>query len=94
MEDKLRGVKQKVADGFDLPKEVVTDVPKISVIGNNEVTIENHKGILSFDNDKMKVKTRLGNLVIEGKGIEILFIGGSTITISGLFKSLRYEGEK
>lgn len=94
MEGKLRGVKQRVADGFDLPKEVVIDVPKISMIGNNEITIENHKGIVAFDNNKMKVKTRLGNFVIEGSGIEILFIGGSTITISGYFKSLYYEEEK
>ena len=54
---------------------------------------ENHKGILSFDRDNTKIKTVIGILDIQGEEIEIVFIGGSTITISGKFKSLGYGVE-
>ena len=94
MEDKLRTLKHRVIDNLELPKEVIIDNPKVTMQGDTEITIENHKGIVTFDNNKMTIRSRLGNIVIEGRDIEILFIGGSTITISGKFKSLVYEGEK
>lgn len=90
MDNKIKNI---VTKELDLPIEVVDNLPKINVIGDTEITIENHKGILSFDKDNTKIKTAIGVLDIEGEELEIVFIGGSTITISGKFKSLGYGGE-
>lgn len=90
MDSKIKNI---VTKELDLPVEVIDNLPKISVIGNSEITIENHKGILSFDKDNTKIKTVIGILDIQGEEIEIVFIGGSTITISGKFKSLGYGVE-
>lgn len=87
-------IKNIVTKELGLPVEVIDNLPKISVIGDSEITIENHKGILSFDKDNIKIKTSIGVLEIRGEHIEIIFIGGSTIIISGKFKSLGYGVEK
>ena len=39
---------QKVTDSFELPKDIVLGLPIVTAYGYNELTIENHKGILSF----------------------------------------------
>ena len=91
MEEKINKGRELISEKIDLPKEVLLDVPKIIVTGNKEVTIENHKGIKSFDKDEMKINSRIGTIQIQGSGFEILYIGSDTIAISGTITSIIYE---
>ncbi len=93
MEEKINNIKEKMIEKLELPRDIVMNVPKITITGDNEITIENHKGISSFDNDKIKVNTKVGVITIRGKDFEILFLGGSTITVGGKFESITYEGQ-
>ena len=90
--DKLNRSKEVLANKLDLPKDVILDKPKIIIIGRNEITIENHKGILSFEEKAIKINTNDGTITIKGKGFEILYIATATITISGWFDNIAYEG--
>ncbi|WP_315080181.1 sporulation protein YqfC [uncultured Clostridium sp.] len=92
MEDKFQRGREKVLDKLDFPTDVVLDLPKIIVVGNKEITIENHKGIMVFDNNMIKINSRIGAVIVEGEKFEILFIGDNTITISGIFRGISYEG--
>lgn len=92
MEDKINKARESLANQLDLPRDVMMNIPKISVTGNNEITIENHKGIVLFDEKEVKINSNVGLISISGEKFEILFLGGSTITISGRFRSILYEG--
>ena len=89
--DKINRGKEIIADKLDLPKDVILDKPKLIVLGRNEVTIENHKGILAFEEDFIRVNTSEGPIIIKGNKFEILYIATSTITISGWFDEIAYE---
>jgi sporulation protein YqfC len=91
MQSKFERSKEIITEKLDISKDILLNMPRITVIGNEEVTIENHKGILLFDSDIIKVNTKLNAISIEGHNFEILYIGESTITISGKFKSISYE---
>ena len=91
MQRKIEKSIEIIAETFDLPKDIVLNVPKITIIGNDEITIENHKGIILFERNVIKVNTKVKAINIEGENFEILYIGDSTITISGKFKSISYE---
>lgn len=84
--------KSILVDKLDLPKDVVLDVPKIVIIGKEEITIENHKGILTFEKNQLRINTRFGPIAIKGDNFEILYIAASTMTISGKFDAIFYEG--
>ena len=58
MESKINRGKEVLVEKLDLPKDVLLNVPKIIVIGRNEVTIENHKGIMLFEREKIKIINR------------------------------------
>jgi len=92
VEEKLNKGREMIVEKFDLPKDVILDIPKILIIGNREVTIENHKGIIAFERNVIKINSRFGPITINGENFEILYIGSSTTTISGKFKSIVYEG--
>ncbi|WP_125152560.1 sporulation protein YqfC [Clostridium rectalis] len=94
MEEKLDKAKVNLAQKLDLPRDVVLDLPKIIVTGDGEIIIENHKGIVVFDEKVVKINSRIGLVSIYGKDFEILFLGGSTITLKGRFKSIEYEGNE
>lgn len=92
MEEKINKGREIIADKINLPSDVILDIPKIIVMGNREITVENHKGIIAFDKEEIKINSRIGAIKIQGSNFEILYIGGSTISISGLFKAIVYEG--
>ena len=74
MENKIKRGKEVLVEKLDLPKDVLLDVPKIIVIGRNEVTIENHKGIMVFEREKIKINTNMSPIEIKGHEFEILYI--------------------
>ena len=91
MKEKLVKTREVLTEKFDLPKDVMLNLPKITIIGDSEITIENHKGIVLFERNIIKINTKVKIIDIEGENFEILYIGDSTITISGKFKSISYE---
>lgn len=91
MKERIEKTREILAEKLDLPKDVILNLPKITIIGNNEITIENHKGIILFERTIIKINTKVKIVNIEGEDFEILYIGDSTITISGKFKLISYE---
>lgn len=91
MKESLFNMQNELVEKLDLPKDVMLNLPKITVIGDEEILIENHKGIESFENEFIKIKTKCGVVEIAGKNFEILYIAAETIVISGKFKSINYE---
>ncbi|MCY6354857.1 sporulation protein YqfC [Clostridium sp. ZS2-4] len=92
MSGKLDRTKENVAEKLDLPRDVVLDIPKITITGDNEIIIENHKGIIIFEEKEIKINSNVGVISINGERLEILFIGGSTVIVGGKFKGVTYEG--
>ena len=88
---KVERVKEQISDKLQLPRDIVMDLPKIIIIGDSEISVENHKGVISFQTEILKVNSKVGAIVIQGSNLEILFIGGNTITVGGKFKSIQYE---
>lgn len=91
MEEKFQKGKEKILNKLDFPRDISLDLPKIIVIGNREITIENHKGIIFFQSDMVKINSRIGAILIKGEEFEILFIAENSITITGIFKGISYE---
>lgn len=94
VEGKLYKTKEVLAGKLDLPRDILLNMPKIIVTGDNEITIENHKGVILFEQNEVKINSNVGLISICGGDFEILFMGGSTLTLSGKFKSIEYEGHE
>ena len=59
MEGKFKKGKEVLVEKLELPKDVILDIPKIIVMGRNEITIENHKSIQIFEKNKIKINTNM-----------------------------------
>lgn len=91
MQKRFERSREIISEKLDLPKDIILSVPRITIVGDNEITIENHKGIIVFDRNIIRINTKVKVVNIEGENFEILYIGDSTISVSGKFKSISYE---
>jgi sporulation protein YqfC len=91
MEEKFQKGKERILNKLDFPSDIALELPKIIVVGNREITIENHKGIIFFETNMVKINSRIGSIIIQGDQFEILFIAETSITLSGIFKGISYE---
>lgn len=79
-----------LGDVFELPKDLVLDLPRLIIIGQRELYLENHKGIIEYSDTCIKVNLARGYLEIEGEEMEIKLIMQDEISIIGRISGLRF----
>lgn len=83
-------IKTKLTNMFDLPKEIVLNLPLISIIGKEEISIENYKGLVEYSEGHIRLNTSCGILKIEGRDLFIRKITTEYILVTGSITSLEY----
>lgn len=90
MNKKTYKIKESLSNALELPKDIVLDVAKVTMTGCNNVTVENHKGILEYNEDQIRVNTSSGILTISGSKLNIKSILQEEITITGEINCVSY----
>jgi len=85
---------QKLTDALDLPKEVVMDLPKATIFGSVQAVLENHKGILEYTPEFIRVRTSIGEIFVTGQRLKIGSILKDELVIDGQINSIVFDGDK
>lgn len=91
MARKIR-VKRKIADLFDFPQDIILDLPRVTMIGNRHLYVENHKGITVYENSLIRISVFQGELVITGEDLQLRTVYTDDIYIEGDIANLALEG--
>lgn len=86
----MKNIKKNVSDALELPKEVLLNLPLISLMGKEELLIENYKGIIEYGEEKIRINTGVGVLKIEGKRLLLKHITAENIIINGDIVKFEY----
>ncbi len=89
-EVKKTGFKEKVTEILELPKEIVLNMPKLTMLGNGDLIVENYKGIVEYDEGIIRLNTTSGIIKVTGKNIYIKEITLEGIMIFGEISSLEF----
>ncbi len=84
----------KIVNILDIPREVATDIPKISLEGFDECLIENYKGVLEYEDFYVRVNTSIGIISINGFNLKLNQLGDNNISISGKIENIDFESKK
>lgn len=76
---------------LELPEEVVSDEPKLTIIGFEELLIENYKSILEYEDFYIKINTHIGAININGFNLRLKEMTGDDIMVLGKIDSLDFE---
>ncbi len=83
-------IKEKMSEILELPREIILDVPKIVLVGNNDLTIENYKGIIEYSDSLIRINTNEYMIKIQGEQLEIRTITDEEIMIKGFITCVEF----
>lgn len=90
MRSLTRRFNQFTAKLLDLPQDVVMDLPRVTMIGNRQLYIENHRGVLHFSNEALKLALSKGKLEVYGQELVIRAIMTEEVFIEGVIQDIKY----
>ncbi len=90
--EKKGNIQGSLADFFELPKDVILDLSRLTIIGNKQLYLENHKGIIEYGEERIKIKTSNGVLIIKGKNFTIRNLYAEELYVEGEISSIEIEG--
>lgn len=84
-------IKKSIADVFDIPKDIVLNLPRIVIIGQLQVYIENHEGVEEFKEDYIKIRIPQGIIQIKGKNLLIKNIYAEDLLLDGEISCIKFN---
>jgi len=91
--DVSKGFKQQVTEFLDLPGDIILNLPKVTLLGNLQLVVENHRGILKFSSGAIHISITGGELIICGRELKLRSVLAEEIFIEGEIKNIAFEGE-
>ena len=90
MENKQRrpGLLERTAQWMDIPADVLTGLPRLELIGDGELWLENHKGILAYGTEEIHVSGGTVLFKIAGQGLELRAMTGLELLITGKIEQI------
>lgn len=86
-----RRLREKVANLFELPGDVVLDISRITLTGAMQMLVENHRGLVEYNPGRVTLGVPRGEVTIEGEDLLIGSISPEEITITGRITGLRFS---
>ncbi|MCA1056187.1 sporulation protein YqfC [Rossellomorea aquimaris] len=75
---------------MDLPEDVMMDLPRVTMIGQIHIYIENHRGLLTFTDREVRLLLKQGQLLIRGEQFVIKMILPEEILLQGKIVDVTY----
>jgi len=88
MKKDLENAKKTLTGALELPLDIALDLPKIIITGNLRVDITNHKGIIEYREDIIRINSNIGIIKVQGEAMEIKNILIEEISINGNIESV------
>lgn len=76
---------------LEMPEEVYSNTPKLTITGFNEIVLENYKGILEYEEFFASISTHIGVVNINGYNINLEKMTNDDIKITGKIESVELE---
>lgn len=86
-----RGHLQKLAGLLDIPQDIVMDLPRITMLGNKQLLIENHRGIIQYTPSLVRIKLNQGELIVTGADMVLGNLQIEQILLEGIVEVIRYD---
>ena len=74
---------ERTAEVLDIPADALAGLPKLELVGDCELRVENHKGILAYGREEIHVSGGPFVIRVEGEGLELRAMTGLELLITG-----------
>jgi sporulation protein YqfC len=88
---KKKNIPSKVSRLLEIPQEVSTSLPKVTVVGFEKILIENYKSILEYQEFYIRISTFIGILNINGYELNLKEMTTDDLLVTGKIESIDFE---
>ncbi len=88
---KKQPISRKIVGRFDIPEDIVFDVPRVTVMDNTEVRIENYKTVLEYDETKVQLACKKKCITVSGTSLAIHVITDDEVSIHGEISAISFS---
>lgn len=81
----------EVCERLELPEEAVAGAAKLTVTAGRSALVENHRGLLEYGAEQIRVGTGRGQIVLRGSGLTLAAMNGEELLIRGALQSVEWE---
>lgn len=83
MEKRPRSLLEKTVQALDLPADALAGLPRVELVGDREVRMENHRGILAYGSEEIHVSGGPFVIKVVGEELELRAMTGLELLITG-----------
>ncbi|MDD5933991.1 MAG: YabP/YqfC family sporulation protein [Clostridiales bacterium] len=80
-----------ISQNLMLPPDIIAGAPIVTINGRNTICIENHKRILEYTSEKIRVSTKINCLCVEGKNLRVAYYTKEELKVVGMIHKVYYE---
>lgn len=83
-----------LASSFELPEDVILDLARITIVGDREIFIENHQGILAYGPDRIRIRVKRGEIIITGERLKIDSLLATELVAIGRIEGVQFDRQR
>ena len=83
-------IRERIADGIGVSKELTLDVAKITMFGAREASVENYIGISEYSDTLIALTAKPNSIRISGANLEIKTMSREIIYLTGKIEKIEY----
>lgn len=76
---------------LEIPQEISTNLPKLTIVGFEKILIENYKAILEYQDFYIRISTYIGILNINGYELDLKEMTTDDLLITGRIEGIDFE---
>ena len=85
------GLTHKAEQFLDLPTGTLSGDARVEILGNKQVYVAGHCEIREYEEDRVRLNTRIGELLIRGDRLTLDNLHSGGISVSGRILSVELE---
>lgn len=79
-----------MTDDLHLPKDLILGDPIVTITGRSDLTVENYRGILLYEDSLIRLSLKNGQIRISGNRLNIEYYTNDDMKISGRIDTLEF----
>jgi len=86
-----RSWQRGLADILELPREIILNLPRLTVVGTMQCLLENHRGVIEYTGERIRIAVTDGEIIISGTNLVIRTLAGEEVAVEGKISAVHYE---
>ncbi|MFO7173721.1 MAG: sporulation protein YqfC [Bacillota bacterium] len=88
-----RDWRDRLTSLLDLPGDLLRDLARVTLVGDQHLAVENHRGLVEYTGGRVVLRTPQGMLAVTGNDMVIRQITADTVVLAGQVTGLQFLGE-